>query len=180
MFCINQTKIHEYIQKGIYTFIALALFVTAVPFVGPALAETGANVLQPEEVAFPVSADSEPRYEKWVVATAYSSDPRQTDSTPCTPAMPRTDLCKYFEEYGLEDTIAANDLPLGTQVKFPELYGDKVFVVRDRMNARYNGKNRIDFWVGSVAPDTPEIIAEAKAKARGFGVKRVRMEVYAK
>lgn len=166
-------------QKGVLSVLVLALLVGAVPSIVPALAETGENLVRTEDPAFPISDDSEPRYEQWVVATAYSSDPWQTDDTPCLPAM-QFDLCKHYEEHGIENTIAANFLPLGTQVKFPELYGDKVFIVRDRMNARYNGTNRIDFWIGSVTPDTPEIIAEAKAKARGFGVKQVKMEVYAK
>ena len=180
MFCIKKSTIHEYTQRSVLSFLLFALVFSAVPHVGTAIAETGANIIKVEEAAFPVSADSEPRYVKWVTATSFSSDPLQTDDGPCEPAMSRFDLCKHFEEYGIEDTIATNDLPLGTHVKFPELYGDKVFVVRDRMNARYTGTGRIDFWVGSVTPDTPEIIAEAKAKARAFGVKRVKMEVYSK
>ena len=179
MFCIQQIKLHEYIQKGTILFMTLALLVLAAPSVGAVFAETGEHIVHREESTFPISVDTEPRYEKWVVATAYSSDPWQTDNTPCLPAM-QFDLCKYYEEYGIEDTIAANFLPLGTQVKFPDMYGDKIFTVRDRMNARYNGKSRIDFWVGSVTPTSKEIIAEAKNKARGFGVQRVRMEVYAK
>ena len=108
--------------------------------------------------------DRDPAYTKWVVATAYSSDRAQTDSTPCFPAMD-FDMCAHYEETGLENTIATNFLPLGTKVRFPELYGDKVFVVRDRMNSRYNGTNRIDIWVGSKTPVNQEIIDTAKAKA---------------
>lgn len=130
-----------------------------------------------EAPSFPVAEEREPAYTQWVVATAYSSDPWQTDSTPCIPAM-NFDLCAHYEENGLENTIAANFLPLGTHVKLPELYGDKVFVVRDRMNARYNGTNRIDIWVGSETPVNQEIIANAKAKAIAFGVKQIKMEVF--
>jgi 3D (Asp-Asp-Asp) domain-containing protein len=43
-------------------------------------------------------------------------------------------------------------------VQIPELYGDKVFVVRDRMNSRYY--NRADIWM------------ETKEEARQFGIKR--------
>lgn len=100
-----------------------------------------------------------------VVSTAYSSEAAQTDSTPCIPAMWKFNLCEYFAETGIEDTIAANFLPLGTEVRFPELYGDKIFVVRDRMNAKYNGKSRIDFW----KKDRPSAVT--------FGVKRIKMEV---
>lgn len=100
-----------------------------------------------------------------VVATAYSSEAAQTDSTPCIPAMWKFDLCKNFAETGIEDTIAANFLALGTKVRFPDIYGDKVFTVRDRMNAKYNGKSRIDFWKSE------------KPLAVHFGVKRLKMEV---
>jgi len=172
---IKQLFINNHAERFAVAILLPLLMLAGVPQVGTAIAES--TVI--EEAAFPVSEDKEARYEQWVVATAYSSDPWQTDSTPCLPAM-QFDLCKYYEDYGIEDTVAANFLPLGTQVKFPELYGDKIFVVRDRMNARYNGKSRIDFWVGSVTPNTPEIIAAAKTKARGFGVKQVKMEVYAK
>lgn len=125
---------------------------------------------------FPQSGARAKRYGMWVVATSYSSDPYQTDSTPCIPAD-GFDLCGYYEETGDENVIAANFLPLGTHVRFPDLYGDKVFIVRDRMNKRYNGTNRIDFWIGSGYPETQEIIQEAKTKARKFGVQSLRMEI---
>lgn len=105
------------------------------------------------------------RYSMPVVATSYSSEAAQTDNTPCIPAMWKFNLCDYFAATGIEDTIAANFLPLGTKVRFPELYGDKIFVVRDRMNAKYNGKSRIDFWKST------------KSSAVKFGVQRMTMEV---
>lgn len=129
---------------------------------------------------FPVMEEIEPKYEVYTTATAYSSDPWQTDNTPCIPAMGSFDLCKHYEDNGQEDTIATNMLPLGTKVRFPDLYGDKIFVVRDRMNEKYNGQWRVDFWVGSETPTNQEIIQSAKRKAIAFGVKRVRMEVYNK
>lgn len=100
-----------------------------------------------------------------VVATAYSSEAAQTDSTPCIPAMWKFNLCDYFAKTGIEDTIAANFLPLGTEVRFPEVYGNKIFVVRDRMNSKYNGKSRIDFW----KKDRPSAVK--------FGVERIKMEI---
>ena len=114
---------------------------------------------------FPVSADRAPKKTIKVVSTAYSSDVAQTDSTPCIPAS-GYDLCEHYAKYGEGDTIAANFLPLGTRVRFPELYGDKIFIVRDRMNARY-GYGRIDIWM-------PEYL-----EAKNFGVKRnLVMEVF--
>lgn len=139
-----------------------------------------------EQTSFPKSAPAEAAWSMTVVATAYSSDPYQTDNTPCIPAMGSFDLCENYEKFGIENTIAANFLPLGTQVKFPELFGDAVFVVRDRMNAKYNGTNRIDFWIGSVDPKIENggidqtIVQEAKTKAVAFGVQVMTMEVFGK
>ncbi len=161
-------------------FIILALVVFSVPRVESAEAKVFDFFDRQSGASYPRSGDVEPAWEQWVYATSFSSDPRQTDNTPCLPAMWKFNLCENYEEHGLEDTIAANFLPLGTQVRFPEVYGDKIFTVRDRMNARYNGTNRIDFWVGSPAPTTPEIVAEAKKKAIAFGVKSMKMEVYSK
>lgn len=74
-----------------------------------------------------------------VVATAYSSEVAQTDDTPCITAS-GYNVCNH----GREDIIAANFLPLGAKVRMPDLYGDKIFTVEDRMNQRYT--YRIDLW----------------------------------
>lgn len=127
---------------------------------------------------FPVSGDREPTGNRNVIATAYSSDPWQTDSTPCFPAI-NYDLCEAAER-GEVNTIAANFLAKGTQVRFPELYGDKIFVVRDRMNARYNGTSRIDFYVAVLDENGKIDTAGSKQSAKNFGLKRVKMEVFGK
>lgn len=74
-----------------------------------------------------------------VVATAYSSDVAQTDDTPCITAN-GFNVCNH----GKENIIAANFLPLGAKVRIPDIYGDKIFSVEDRMNQRYT--YRIDLW----------------------------------
>lgn len=73
-----------------------------------------------------------------VVLTAYTSEVAQTDNDPFITAS------GTYVEDGI---IASNDLPFGTRVQFPTIYGDKTFVVADRMNPRYNGKNRVDVWM---------------------------------
>ncbi len=93
-----------------------------------------------------------------VVATAYSSTVDQTDNSPCITAN-GFNVC----EHNVEDVIAANFLPMGTRVRFPELYGDRIFTVRDRMNKRFS--DRVDFW------------KKSRADAKRFGVKRVRIEI---
>jgi 3D (Asp-Asp-Asp) domain-containing protein len=90
--------------------------------------------------------------------TAYNSEPGQTDNSPCITAN-GFNVC----EHGVEDTIAANFLKFGTKVRIPELFGDRVFVVRDRMNKRYS--NRVDIWMNNYSD------------AIKFGVKTAKIEV---
>lgn len=90
--------------------------------------------------------------------TAYSSEYSQCDDSPCITAN-GFDLCQH----GQEDSVAANFLPFGTKIRIPDLFGDKVFIVRDRMNTRY--QNRIDIWMTSTI------------KAKKFGIKIARVEI---
>jgi len=92
------------------------------------------------------------------IITAYNSEAAQTDSSPCITAN-GFNVC----EHGIEDTIGANFLKLGTKVRIPELFGDQVFVVRDRMNKRFS--NRVDVWMVE------------KKDALKFGVKTAKIEV---
>ena len=112
--------------------------------------------LQPKsEISFPVAGDREaPRTIK-ISVTAYNSVPWQTDSTPFNTAD---------GTHVRDGIVAANFLPLGTRVKFPELYGDKEFVVKDRMNPRY--RYRADIWMESI-PD-----------ANTFGHNYTAIEIY--
>ncbi len=186
----RKIKPRELQKYGILAFLSLMLLVPqtanagfkdfVLSFLGNGAEEVEAAL--PDALSFPVAADQEAVRTLTVVATAYSSDPNQTDDTPCAPAMWRYDLCQNYLDYGVEDTIAANFLPLGTMVRFPELYEDKVFVVRDRMNARYNysqiGYYRIDFYkVEAGLEGTIDNVA-SKQEAVQFGVKRgLAMEV---
>lgn len=72
--------------------------------------------------------------------TAYNSEAAQTDDSPCITAN-GFNVC----EHGIEDTVAANFLPMGTKIRIPELFGDRIFIVRDRMNKRYT--ERVDVWM---------------------------------
>ena len=91
------------------------------------------------------------------VLTAYSSTPDQTDEDPFIAASGK----RVYD-----GMVAANWLPMGTKIKIPSIYGEKVFTVDDRMNARY-GYGRMDIWMN--AP---------RAQVRQFGVKRASVEVY--
>jgi len=90
--------------------------------------------------------------------TAYNSEVAQCDDSPCITAN-GFNVC----EHGKEDTIAANFLKFGTKVKIPELFGDNVFIVRDRMNNRYS--DRVDVWMLD------------KQDAKKFGVKITKIEI---
>ena len=89
-----------------------------------------------------------------VTATAYSSTVDQTDDTPFITAS---------GTYVRDGIIAANFLPFGTAIKIPDIYGDKIFIVEDRMNKRY--WFRVDIWF-------PE-----RQMAKEFGIKKIRIEI---
>lgn len=83
----------------------------------------------------PASPDR-PKRIKRVTVTFYSSDSWQTDDTP------------FITANGTrvhDGIVATNALPFGTVVKLPEIYGDKMFTVEDRMHKRY--RSRVDVWV---------------------------------
>jgi 3D (Asp-Asp-Asp) domain-containing protein len=169
-------KIKKSIKKVLLTIIiSITLFISIVPQVKAedknifsSLTSFFANLSLKKELnnnSFPTVAEIEPRKTVTTIFTAYSSDVAQTDDSPCIPAMHTYNLCENYEEFGNQDTIAANFLPLGTKVKIPELYGDKIFTVRDRMNSRY-GYARADIWMPTYV------------EAKSFGVKKLTMEIY--
>ncbi len=95
---------------------------------------------------------------RYVTVTAYTSAVEQTDSTPCITAN-GFNVCKH----GVENVIAANFLPFGARVRFPDMYGERIFTVQDRMNPRHY--NRMDIWMKS------------KSSARQFGVRKLKVEI---
>ncbi len=90
-----------------------------------------------------------------VVITAYSSTPEETDDTPFITASGK---------HVADGIIANNMLPIGTKVRIPELYGDKIFTVEDRMNKRKSNYH-FDIWFPS------------KELAINFGVKTAEIEI---
>ena len=96
----------------------------------------------------------EERQKMRIPITAYSSTYDQTDSSPLTTASGTRVR---------DGVVAANFLPIGTKVKIPLVFGDKTFVVEDRMNSRY--WHRLDVWMPS------------RAQAMQFGVRTLEIEV---
>lgn len=105
------------------------------------------------------SSDTKAKPHKVVkmILTAYSSTPDQTDDDPFIAASGK----RVYD-----GMVAINGLPFGTKIKIPALYGEKIFTVHDRMNARY-GSNRMDIWM-----DAP------RKEVLSFGVKRAVVEIY--
>ncbi|MBZ9578300.1 3D domain-containing protein [Patescibacteria group bacterium] len=90
-----------------------------------------------------------------VIVTAYSSSPFETDDNP------------YITAAGTlvrEGVVANNLLPFGTKIRIPEIYGDKVFVVEDRMHWK-KGYYHVDIWFPSYW------------QALNFGSKRAYIEM---
>ena len=91
-----------------------------------------------------------------VLVTAYSSTPDQTDSTPFITAS---------GTHVRDGIVACNFLSFGTYVRFPDMYGDKIFVVEDRMALR--NSHKIDIWFNT------------RWEAIQFGARNIRVEVLA-
>jgi 3D (Asp-Asp-Asp) domain-containing protein len=90
-----------------------------------------------------------------VVITGYSSTPEETDDTPFITA----------QGTWVQDGIVANNLlPFGTEIRMPELYGNEIFTVEDRMNKKA-GFYQVDIWFPS------------KEEAIKFGAKFTYIEV---
>jgi 3D (Asp-Asp-Asp) domain-containing protein len=116
------------------------------------LAMVGGNSLLP--ISSPSEPDQVARKIK-VVVTAYSSTPAQTDDNP------------YITAAGTwvrEGIVANNMLPFGTKIRIPEIYGDKVFIVEDRMHWK-KGYYHVDIWFASYG------------EAKDFGAKTTFIEV---
>lgn len=92
--------------------------------------------------------------ERYHVLTAYSSTVWQTDDSPFITAS---------GSRVREGIVAANSLPFGTKILIPELFGDRVFTVEDRMAPK--NYHKIDIWF----PSTEQ--------AFEFGVKKAKVVV---
>ncbi len=155
-------------------FIILGIFVVGVPIFELSLQKAGtdlisddlASALDQEGLIFlekntliPIANPSNPEPKVVrklpVVVTAYSSSVWQTDDDP------------YITAAGtwVRDGIVANNkYPFGTKIRFPEIYGDKIFVVEDRMSWK-KGNYHFDIWFASYW------------KAKSFGAKRTYIEI---
>ena len=113
------------------------------------------NQVDPDLYTQQYFANKKPRKSMMVAVSAYSSTKSQTDKTP------------YLTAYNTQvrdGIVAANFLPIGTVVRFPQRFGDKLFVVEDRMDERFG--LQVDIWVSKYDD------------AKKFGIQYLEMEVY--
>ncbi|BCX15475.1 MAG: hypothetical protein KatS3mg097_367 [Candidatus Parcubacteria bacterium] len=83
---------------------------------------------------------NEPKIKKimFLNITGYSSSFDETDDTPWITAY----------NTPVRDGIAAsNILPFGTKIRIPRVFGNKIFIIEDKMNQRFN--EHIDIWFPS-------------------------------
>ncbi|MDP2820932.1 MAG: hypothetical protein Q8O39_01860 [bacterium] len=96
--------------------------------------------------------------EIFVLMTAYSSSIWETDNE--IENDPFITASGSWVHWG---TVAANFLPFGTKIRIPAVFGDEIFEIEDRMNARK--KIQIDVWQPS------------REEAMNFGVKLGYIEI---
>ncbi|MFH1968066.1 MAG: hypothetical protein ABIJ84_01620 [bacterium] len=100
-------------------------------------------------------ANTIPKKTMQVTVSAYSSTKDQTDGDP------------YLTAIGTpvrDGIIAANFLPIGTVVRFPDQFGEKIFVVEDRMHEKYG--LQVDIWMSN------------QEEAKKFGIQYLKMEIF--
>ena len=112
-------------KRSIISLIGLVFLLLTFPFFPSYAPSFGAEVPAEYEVE---------TIKMWV--TAYSSSVNETDSTPFITAIGTK----------VRDGIAAtNMLPLGTLIRIPSLFGEKIFVIEDRMHSRKRWV--VDVWM---------------------------------
>ncbi len=147
------------IKRLSLTVLLLVLGVTSIPSASAQTVTvpdtTFASAVSDNPVQIDNVAPLRPVLTYKVDMTAYNSEVGQTDADPFTAADGSTTY---------DGMIAVNFLPFGTKVRIPELFGDKVFTVHDRMNRRY--WYRVDVWM------------KDKSAAKKFGLhKNVKIEI---
>ena len=147
------------------------ILMAGFPIVGPFVPKTEAELLSVDlangfnpELALierntlvPISSLHNPEIVQKipVIITGYSSTPWETDDTPNITAS----------NSAVREGIIANNLfPFGTKIRIPALYGNKVFVVEDRMSWQ-KGNYHFDIWFPSYS------------EALNFGAKTTYIEV---
>ncbi len=151
-----------------YAVLVLPFFIVSVISIGPLITNSSggstAENFNQEPVAellaqnYPILKDTQSEAKKNKIVetliTAYSSTVGQTDDTPFITAS---------GSYVRPGIVAANFLPFGATIQIPEIFGNQIFVVEDRLHERNN--DRIDIWMPT------------EKEALEFGVKIGKIEI---
>lgn len=138
----------------IMVFVGFGLLFTPALAENPNFCRFSAEIGKSVTAKVAISKKSQIPDHVWV--TAYTSSPEETDDTPfITASMSQV----------RDGVIAANFLPFGTKVMIPEIFGDKIFTVEDRMHRRK--KNYVDIWMSS------------KDDALDFGITKAKIVIVA-
>jgi 3D (Asp-Asp-Asp) domain-containing protein len=153
-------------KKWLKIRVFFLLILTGILFEFPLEAENS-NILpkEPEKIVFSqgnsvfgISNPNNPQKEPlriFAIVTAYSSTPWETDEDPHITASGTKVR---------EGIVANNLLPFKTKIRIPEIFGDKIFIVEDRMSWEKD-LHQFDIWF----PDYWE--------ALNFGVKKTYVEI---
>ena len=154
-------------STGLKTGVATAVFLaTAIGVSAPTVAESDVDKIEIRlplgviiinansilQAKSPGKTELAPRFLMHV--TAYSSSVDETDSTPNVTASGTR---------ARDGVIASNTFSIGTRIRIPELFGDKILVVEDRMHSRFT--DRVDVWMPS------------KWDALRFGKRQAKVEI---
>lgn len=162
-----------------YAVLVLPFFIVSVISIEPLITDSSGGLPRDNETVFrgsitenfnqtptaeflaqnyPVLKDNQSGVKKTKIVktliTAYSSSVDETDETPFVTAS---------GSYVRSGIVAANFLPFGAAIRMPEIFGERVFVVEDRLHEKNN--DRIDIWLPS------------KKEALEFGVKISEIEI---
>lgn len=161
-YCVSKTtmfdctvKYQNLIQKMILHAVFVSILVISINPHLAAAADISIPLFETKEITEDTKQTILIKETISITATAYSSTPDNTDSTP------------FITSNGkpvYDGLIAANWLPYNTKIRIPDIFGEKIFTVNDRMNARYK-TGRFDVWMKS------------RDDARKFGARRVRVQI---
>jgi len=92
----------------------------------------------------------------YTTVTAYSSSPDETSGDPfITASGDRTG----------DGVMAHQYLPFGTKVRFPELFGEKIFIIKDRLHEKHTSPYHFDMWM------------QSKTEAKAWGARQIKVEI---
>ncbi len=132
------TAIKSKNMRKCIAILAIAITVFYPGFAGSIKADVEFEAKKTNASGAAATTAPKPAPTKRVWLTAYSSSVDETDDTPFITASGKAVR---------DGIVATNGLAFGTKIKIPSVFGDKIFVVEDRMHRRKVGI--VDIWMPS-------------------------------